>query len=110
MRGEIVTVKKRIQEGFDELNDPIWKDKEYLVENVLIAPGSSDDAVESTRPDGVEIKYTLYFPKPFDEKLEHCQICVRDEWLDVIGSPRRFDLTNCPTDWWMVVGVGATNG
>lgn len=110
MRGETVKVFSRVQDGVDELNNPIWLTEDYDIENVLVSPGTSQDVPESTRPDGVTVKYTLYIPKTFDGKLDHCTVDVRGELLDVVGSPRRFDLTNCPTEWWMVAEVGTTNG
>lgn len=110
MRGETVCVHARVQTGTDDLNDAVWEDVELEVDNVLVAPGASQDVVSSMRPDGVQVRYTLYFPKTFDGRLEHCSIDVRGERLDVVGSPRRFDKVNCPTEWWMVVEVACTNG
>lgn len=110
MHGEKVVIKQRIQDGTDDLNNPIWRYSDIDVENVLVAPGASQDAIDSTRPDGVTVKYTLYFPKTFSGRLEHSKIVVRDETLDVVGSPRHFDSVNCPTEWWMVVEIGAANG
>lgn len=110
MRGEAVVVRMFEESGKDALNNPILAPNDIQVENVLVAPGSSGDINESTRPFGVEVKYTLYFPKTFDSKIENSQVLVRGEWLHVVGSPRHYDANNCPTKWWMVAEVGATNG
>lgn len=110
MIGETVIVKYRESGGVDELNNPVWTYEEIEVTNVLVAPGASTDMPESTRPDGVTIEYTLYFPKDFTGNLEHSQVSIRGEWLYVVGSPRPFDLVNCPTEWNMVAEVTRENG
>lgn len=110
MRGEKITIKTKIQKGADSLNNPIYEDNLVEVDNVLIAPGLSDDIFDSTRPNGVSIKYTLYLPKTFNMKIENCDVFIRDEWLKVVGSPRHYDVYNCPTSWWMVAEVGEVNG
>lgn len=110
MTGETVTITQRSEVGRDGFNNPIFEDTETDVENVLVAPATGDDVIESVRPEGSEVKYTLYFPKTFVGKLENERVKVRGDWLDVIGCPDCFDLNNCPTDWNMVVKVGVFHG
>lgn len=110
MQGETVTVMSRVLDGCDSFNDPVYRHDEIDVDNVLVAPGAVNDALESTRPDGVEVNYTLYFPKTFDGDLECAKVVVRGEALDVIGHPDRFDDSVCPTEWNMVVEVGVLHG
>lgn len=110
MRGETVIVETKSLAGRDSFNAPLYSTEQAEVENVLCAPTVSDDVIDSNRPDGAEVKYTLYFPKTFDGSLEGCRVNVRGQWLSVIGSPDHFDLKTCPTDWWMVVKVGAIHG
>lgn len=110
MVGETVTVRTRKQTGVDRYNNAVWADVDETVGNVLVSPGATTDALESTRPDGVTIDYTLYFPKSYTGTLDHGQVCVRGEWLYVVGAPRPYDLVNCPTSWCMVVEVTRTNG
>lgn len=110
MRGEEVTVRLKVKDGQDALNNAVWKDQDVTVSNVLVAPGTSGNINDSTRPDGVQIKYTLYFPKTFDMRIDNAQVKVRDEWLYVVGAPRHYDKVNCPTKWWMVAEVGGSHG
>lgn len=110
MKGEIVVVQTRKQTGKDILGNSTWEPVSSEVDNVLVAPGVVDDIIDSTRPEGSEVHYTLYFPKSFSGDLENAEIIVRGELLKVVGRPAYFDLENCPTDWNMVVKVGTTHG
>ena len=110
LTGETVVVAKRTETGRDEFNNPTFSDEETAVDNVLVAPGEAADVIESVRPEGVEVNYTLYFPKTFTGDLECEKVKVRGEWLDVIGHPDRYADEVCPTDWNMVVMAGAVHG
>lgn len=110
MQGEAVKVKTFDATGTDPFGAPITVEKVEAVENVLVQPGACADVVESNRPSGVSVKYTLHFPKTFEGDLEGAQIEVRGNWYDVIGRPDHYTLSNTPTQWWMPVEVGAVNG
>ena len=110
MRGETVVVERRVQRGVDSLRDPVWGTEEETVEDVLVAPGPTSDVTDSVRPDGVQVRYTLYFPKSYAGSLDRCRVQVRGEWLSVVGAPRRFDEANCPTRWNMSAEAGVVDG
>lgn len=110
MRGETVTVAFREEKGRDEFNNVVYEGIEEEVENVLVTPGEPADVIESTRPEGTDVSYTLYFPKTFSGDLECGKVKVRGEWFDVIGHPDRFEESVCPTEWCMTVKVGKIHG
>lgn len=111
MRGETVTVIRRVEVGRDPGNSPIYADEEEPVADVLVAPGPRTDLAESARPEGVEVRFTLHFPKTFTGELRGAAISVRgEEPLRVIGSPRPYTRGNCPTRWHMPVEVGRADG
>ena len=111
MRGERVTVETPIEVGRGPGNSPIYEWVAGAVEDVLVAPGPREDVTDSTRPDGVRVRYTLHFPKPYDTDLTGARISVRgEEPLAVVGSPRPYTLANTPTRWWMPVEVGRVDG
>lgn len=109
LRGETVQVKTFEVTGFDRFNAPQTSEVVETVDNVLVAPGSTQDLGED-RPLGVEVKYTLYFPKTYGKTLENAEICVRGEWLKTIGFSDVYDPSFCPTDWNMTVEVGEAHG
>lgn len=110
MIGETVTVKTFVNVGTDPFGSPTREEVEQVVENVLVQPGACADVVESNRPSGSSVRYTLHFPKTFDSDLEGAEINVRGNWLDVIGKPDHYTLENTPTKWWLPVEVGTVNG
>ena len=112
MRGEQVKIEYKIETGKDEYNSPIFEPEYVFVNNVLVAPGDVDQAAQPlNRPEGVDVRYTLFFPKTFDgEFLERQRILVRGKWLRVIGYPDRYDDVNCPTEWNMTVKVSDYDG
>lgn len=118
MKGETVTVSKRVVIGKDKLGEPIYDWDHIEVGNVLVRPiheYSSSDLADPERPDGIRIRYCLAFPKTYDgPSLAHCKIALTDrgmsfeDALDVSGSP---DIVNpCPTAWNMLVNVGRIDG
>lgn len=109
MRGESVTVRTFSEAGEDAYGAPVKEPQEETVENVLVAPGARAD-LDEKRPEGVEVHYTLYFPKTYGGSLEGAEVCVRGEYLRVVGHPDRFEASVCPTDWNMVCEVGGTHG
>lgn len=112
MKGETVIVVRSVEVGRDPANNPITEESESAVEDVLVAPGPLADAHESNRPKGVEVRYTLHFPKTYDGgDLTGASIKVRGEDpLAVVGSPRTYTTENTPTRWNMPVEVGRVDG
>lgn len=112
MSGETVTLITRVQNGVDEGNDPIWQDsRPEPVSGVLIAPGEQGNASQSTRPDGIEVAYTLYFPRAWTYRsLRGATIRIDGQPYAVIGDPRPYRPGMSPTRWCLVVQVRAQRG
>ena len=82
------------------------------VANVLVSPGATDD-LEASRPKGVEVAYTLHFPKGYDTVLEGAIVELPAPWAGVyrvVGDPRPYMDANCPTPWHLPVEVEAAHG
>ena len=109
LRGRGVEVIHKVEGDPDELGAPTVAERRETVQNVLVCPGATVDAVESMRPDGVTVAYTLAFPKPYAADLRGAEVEVRGERFRVIGDPRPCEL-NCPTAWWMRVEVERHDG
>lgn len=107
LSGERVTVVHRELAGTDGYRAPVYREREEAVDGVLVAPGAQAD-LGADRPEGVQVRYTLYFPRTFEGSLEGAAVEVRGERLEVIGHPDRYE--PCPTDWNMVCEVGGTHG
>lgn len=109
--GETVTVERRVETGRDPGNSPIWDWVCEVVDNVLVAPGSRNDVEGTTRPDGVEVKFTLHFPKGYPETLANARISVRGRAsMRVVGDPSHYTEANTPGEWSMPVEIGTVEG
>lgn len=109
LTGEEVTV---IRPGgtVDELGEPVeGEPTREIVGNVLVTPGSTDD-MDASRPDGIEVAFSLGFPKTYAEGLRGCSVEVRGETYAVVGDPQRYTEENVPGPWNMTVEVTRTDG
>ncbi len=109
LRGQSVEVIHMDEGALDELGSPTVTERRETVRNVLVCPGATADAVESMRPDGVAVTYTLAFPKPYDADLRGAEVEIRGRRYRVIGDPRPC-VENCPTAWWLRVEVERHDG
>lgn len=102
MRGETVTVIRRVQTGVDEGNNPVYETKEEPVGNVLVGQPNGENADDSNRPDGIRIDAVLYFPRtytggPLRVLLNHFVKLVQRQQADVSDSYRDFIGLFCKT-------------
>ncbi len=63
MKGITVTLTVRTQAGTDPLGEPVYTETEVEVENVLVAPVSSQDLLDTLNLHGKKAVYTLAIPK-----------------------------------------------
>ncbi|MBW3081970.1 hypothetical protein [Bifidobacterium phasiani] len=112
MRGETILLTTRHPEGADDAGDTIWLDDDPVeVDDVLVAPASTADAGESTRPDGVNVDLTLLFPRTFAPRdLRRATCRVRGDDYRVVGNPTPIDGGMTPTRWNMSVDVERGEG
>lgn len=114
LHGETVIVYNTIQIGIDEFNAPIYEEVEETVNDVLVSPGTQNsvdsDVLDSMRPDGALVKYTLHFPKSYTNDLTHHYISVRGHKTKVIGSPDHYTPENTPFQYNMSVNVSVVDG
>ena len=59
IKGTTVTIRTKIQTGTDEFNAPVWKWVDEQVDNVLIAPSSSNEVLSANDLYGKKAVYTL---------------------------------------------------
>lgn len=109
IRGETVTVT-RSSVAYDELGEPTAAETSTeAVAGVLVAPGATAD-LDSTRPNGVTVAFTLHFPKTYAGDLKDAVVGVRGIDCKVVGDPQRYAESDTPGEWNMTVEVTRTDG
>ncbi len=109
IKGEAVTVRRTSVE-YDALGEPTGETAaDTVIENVVVAPGATSD-LDSTRPNGVRIAFTLCFPKGAGADLKDATVIVRGIACKVAGDPQRYASENTPGEWDTTVEVTRTDG
>ena len=110
--GATVTVYTPYQDGTDRFNNVVYGLTGADVSDVLVVPGATD-FLEASRPEGVQVAYTLHFPKTFSGSLEGCSVELHDPYsgtYKVVGDPKPYMVENTPTRWNMPVEIEAAHG
>ncbi|KFI50572.1 hypothetical protein [Bifidobacterium callitrichos] len=114
MRGETITVIRRVQSGVDEGNNPVYEEQRETVPNVLVDSPDSTDAGDSNRPDGMRVDAVFRFPRDYTgDPLDGCRIILRGDEAHpyhVVGHPLPLDGGMQPTKWNMSVEATYTEG
>ena len=109
LTGEDVAVLTRSVE-YDEHMEEVETWESETVGNVLVHPGSTSDVLDSTRPDGTRVAFTLGFPKTFTAPLRGCRCVVRGIECAVIGDPQPYTAENVPGAWNYTAEVERVDG
>ena len=115
IRGVTVTVKVPTYGNPDRFGNPVksFDPEDCLdVDDVLVVPGQTAD-LEASRPEGVQVAYSLHFPKSFTGDLEGCEVVLPEPWAGtyaVIGAPGPYIDADTPTHWHMPVEVEVAHG
>lgn len=99
IKGITVIVKKKVQMGTDGLNHPIYDYVDESVDNVLVAPASSDDVVTAQDLCGKKAVYTLAIPKGDTHNWEDTIVEFFGEKWKTFGFPLEGIEENIPLDW-----------
>ncbi len=107
--GETVVVIWR-ETVYDHLSEPVETiETREEVAGVVVAPGTTTD-LDASRPKGVEVDFTLCFPKTFTGELRGCAVDVRGVEYEVVGNPQRYMEANTPGEWNLTVEVRRVDG
>ena len=107
--GETVTVRTPTI-GYDEHMEEVVTWDETTVQNVVVTPGATSDVLDSTRPDGTRVAFTLGFPKSFTALLRCCRVIVRGIECAVVGDPQPYTPDNVPGAWNYTCEVARVDG
>ena len=105
IQGIQVVLHKKTKSGLDEFNQPVYTDSTITVENVLVAPASSQEITDALNLNGSKAVYTLGIPKDDANVWEDCEVEFFGEKWHVIGIPTKGIESLIPLDWNLKVMV-----
>ena len=99
IKGITVILAENKQVGVDGFNAPIYEATEVEVENVLVAPASSDDIVTTQDLTGKKAVYTLGIPKGDTHNWIDATVKFFGQEWHTFGFPLEGIEENIPLDW-----------
>lgn len=105
MTGITVKLYEKTQIGTDEFNRPIYEEIPEEIENVLIAPASVQEVLDTLNLTGKKIIYNLGIPKGDTHTWEDKKVEFLAETWHTVGYTQEGIETNIPTKWHKKVQV-----
>ena len=99
IKGVTVTLVEKILAGTDDFDRPVYTDKDVAVDNVLVAPVTADDVIDSTDLTGRKAVYTLAIPKGDTNDWENKEVKFFGQRWRVFGIPTEGIDNLIPLDW-----------
>lgn len=99
IKGISIILVDKIQVGVDPFGKPIYDDADITVENVLVAPVSSDDIVNQQSLTGKVAIYQLGIPKGETHDWEDKEVKFFGQRWRTFGFPTEGIEEMIPLDW-----------
>lgn len=99
LKGRTITLLRRQQTGVDAFNRPTYTETPVQVENVLIAPLSDQEVLDTLNLTGRKAVYQLGIPKGDTNDWENQRVQFFGETWQVIGIPLEGQEELIPLGW-----------
>lgn len=99
IKGIRVTLVDRVEVDKDPFGHPVYEEKEIQVDNVLVAPVSTDDIVNSLELEGKKAVYILGIPKGDTNNWENKEIRFFNQRFKSFGKVTQGIDHLIPLDW-----------
>ena len=99
LKGTTIILVDKIEDGKDPFGNPIYKNKDIEIENVLIQPTSSDDIVNQMNLTGKKAVYTIAIPKTDNHDWEDKEVKFFGQRWRTFGIPLEGIEKMIPLDW-----------
>ena len=109
IKGIPVTLYEITVIGKDEFDHPIYQETPVTVENVLVAPVSTTEILDTLNLTGKKAVYNIAIPKGDNHTWQDCRVDFFGMSWQVIGFPQQGIVENIPLDWnqkWQVALYG----
>lgn len=94
-----VVLHQKTIDGYNDFNEPIYKDSKVTVSNVLVAPTSSTDIVDENSLVGRKEVYTLAIPKGDANEWENQIVEFWGKTWKSFGFSQEGIIENIPLSW-----------
>lgn len=99
IKGITITLLDTIEDGKDDFGHPFYRETEIQVENVLVAPSSTDDVTTQVNLTGKKAEYTLAIPKGDQHDWKEKTVIFFGRKWRTIGIPLEGIEAMIPLDW-----------
>lgn len=99
IKGIPIILINNVETGKDPFDNPIFKEKEITVENVLVTPTSSNEIVNQLNLTGKKAVYTLGIPKGDSNDWEDKEVIFFGERWRTFGFPTEGIDDMIPLEW-----------
>lgn len=99
IKGITVLLYEKTKTGENAFNQPIYTETEIMIENVLVAPSSTNDIVTSQDLVGKKAVYTLAIPKGDTHEWENNKVKFFNKEWRVLGFTIEGIEENIPLNW-----------
>lgn len=105
IKGTTIIIVVRTQTGVDGFGHPVYAETEETVDNVLIQPLSTDDAIAELNLTGKHILYNLGIPKGDNHDWTNTKVKFFGKTFATVGIPLEGIESMIPLDWHKKVKV-----
>ena len=112
IKGITVTLKVKTESGTDAFNRTIYEEHDISVDNVLVAPASSEEVTEALNLYGKKVVYTLGIPKGDTNVWEDSTVVLPEPFAGTyhaVGYPTAGIDNMIPLNWNKKVNVERIN-
>ena len=95
---QITLIDKQVV-SVDPFGSPVVKDVEILVDNVLVAPATTDDVTNQMSLTGKKISYTIGIPKGDTHDWEEKEVRFFGKRWKTVGLPLEGIESMMPLEW-----------
>lgn len=113
MVGIDITLKTKEQIGISGFNQPVYRDVEVIVSDVLVGEPNSEDIQTNLTAYGKKTSYTLAIPKGDTNIWEDAEVILPEPFggtYKVIGNPTAGIEANIPLRWNKKVNLERLEG
>ena len=99
INGETVMLTVRSQTGVDDFHRPVYSETQVAVDNVLIAPVSGEEFLDTLNLTGKRAVYQLAIPKCDTNAWDNATVVFWGQTWRCIGAPTEGMEGLIPLDW-----------